>query len=762
MNRFATALGIFCFTSLVALAADPPAEAARPWSEGILSEEQRQNYASSRVENVSSQLRELINDLESNGLLEQSGGEELEGVIDVLAKVKDTNIQQAIVSLREARGPADTARSHLDKADGEIENAVTNLTALLRLSSGFGAGQLLRQEVRRLLRQEEIVWGTCRGLGRSQLEGTPIKPAELVDAASIQSELAKLAGKLGELFPVAAEEAPDAGERARVTKAGGMFVEGQVVALLAGAAQNISDANLLDAVTPQKEVIDILIAIDSLLGDEVSGGGDDLLKMIAALQEILRKQRQLSALTEAASSPEFASQRRPWQGRQRDLRGDLGRIDSQQFEPEAGGSNPLNDAGQAMGQAEAAFEVSQQQEAVPQQRAAEAALERAIAMLEKRIEEKNKPADAELVDPVEAMKKYAQLLKQLAADQKALREVTQQLAANNQEVIPNAASQGGLIDRLVALGEMPESEPPKIKSTLRRAYFAMEEAFAGLKKNDAVMAVPAQIRAEEALLEASAAAEAEAKAIEETVKKDAELNAIQKLAQALLAEQQAITAETAEATPEQVPQKAPEQSALAEKAEEAAAQDPSEASPDLAEASEAMKAAAEAMKAAAEAMKQGDKQEAKSEQAKAAEALKSAAQKAASAKSKKSKAGQKKDEGKRGGKMKGKGKSKGAKGDGKDGEGEGEGGSPKPGVSPPEPPKFAPVKLTGKNIDAKGKERYFAKGEVAGKRSDDSTSDWEVLGARDQEELTERYIQKLPVEYRDLLKDYYQALAADE
>jgi hypothetical protein len=72
------------------------------------------------------------------------------------------------------------------------------------------------------------------------------------------------------------------------------------------------------------------------------------------------------------------------------------------------------------------------------------------------------------------------------------------------------------------------------------------------------------------------------------------------------------------------------------------------------------------------------------------------------------------------------------------------------------------VKLTGKNIDAKGQERYFAKAEASGDRSDDTTSDWKVLGEREQDEMTERYIQKLPVEYRALLKDYYQAIATEE
>ncbi|MDA1045771.1 MAG: hypothetical protein O3A82_02455 [Verrucomicrobia bacterium] len=754
---------VLTFNDLVG--ADPASSGDQPWSQGVLTEEQRQNYISNRVANVSSEFSALIKDLRSNGLLEENGGEELQNAIDVLGKVKDSNIEQAIISLREAREQQKSARLHIAKADDEVEITVSDLTDLLRLSNALGSSQFLRQEIRRLLSHEEILWIDCKALGRAQLEGATIKPVDLVEAATTQSDLAALAAKLRPMFLEVAKGVTDLEERSLIKKAGILFVEGQVEILLASAAENITQGNLLGAVTPQKEAIDVLLAIDRLLGEGETDGMGDLYRMIAALQEILRKQRDLRKLTETAPQAEFASRQRQWQSLQRDLRSELARIDTKPFAPvgvdaDAGRTNPLLDAGEAMEQAEDTLGASQQKAAIGHQLNAEAELERAIAMLQKKIDEKQKPNSGK-ADPVEAMIKFAGLLKQLEEDQRALRKETQGMAANKQEVNSRAAPQDQLIERIILLGQMPEAEPATIKRTLRKAYSAMEEALSALKKNDSVVAVPAQIRAEEALAEARAAAEAEAKKLKEEAKKDAALDAVQKLAQQLLAEQKKLAALTEEATPEQVPQQAPEQSALAQKAQEAAAQVPSEASPDLAKASEAMKAAAEAMK-------QGDKEQAKSEQAKAAEALKSAAQKAASAKSKKSKSakskpGENKDEGKRGGKQKGKGKSKGAKGDGKDGDGEGEGGSPKPGSpAPPTPPKLAPVKLTGKNIDAKGQERYFAKAEASGDRSDDTTSDWKVLGEREQDEMTERYIQKLPVEYRALLKDYYQAIATDE
>ena len=104
--------------------------------------------------------------------------------------------------------------------------------------------------------------------------------------------------------------------------------------------------------------------------------------------------------------------------------------------------------------------------------------------------------------------------------------------------------------------------------------------------------------------------------------------------------------------------------------------------------------------------------------------------------------------------MKGKGKSKGAKGTGKASEGTGDGMATESGGKSGTP--------TREIKDHTTSERAFAKGSVSGTRPNDTRSDWKTLGDRKQDVVSERYIQHLPVEYRELLTDYYQALSKDE
>ena len=46
-----------------------------------------------------------------------------------------------------------------------------------------------------------------------------------------------------------------------------------------------------------------------------------------------------------------------------------------------------------------------------------------------------------------------------------------------------------------------------------------------------------------------------------------------------------------------------------------------------------------------------------------------------------------------------------------------------------------------------------------GKRPPDGRLEWEVLGKRDRAALNENFARELPLEYRAILKDYYERLA---
>jgi len=52
----------------------------------------------------------------------------------------------------------------------------------------------------------------------------------------------------------------------------------------------------------------------------------------------------------------------------------------------------------------------------------------------------------------------------------------------------------------------------------------------------------------------------------------------------------------------------------------------------------------------------------------------------------------------------------------------------------------------------------FLPGMVSGKRPPDGKLDWEVLGKRDRAALNENFARELPLEYRAVLKDYYERL----
>ena len=55
-------------------------------------------------------------------------------------------------------------------------------------------------------------------------------------------------------------------------------------------------------------------------------------------------------------------------------------------------------------------------------------------------------------------------------------------------------------------------------------------------------------------------------------------------------------------------------------------------------------------------------------------------------------------------------------------------------------------------------ELIFVQGVPDGKRPPDGKVDWEVLGKRNRAALNENFARELPLEYRAILKDYYERL----
>ena len=62
------------------------------------------------------------------------------------------------------------------------------------------------------------------------------------------------------------------------------------------------------------------------------------------------------------------------------------------------------------------------------------------------------------------------------------------------------------------------------------------------------------------------------------------------------------------------------------------------------------------------------------------------------------------------------------------------------------------------NVETDHEALIFLPGMVSGKRPPDGKLDWEVLGKRDRAALNENFARELPLEYRAILKDYYERL----
>ena len=75
------------------------------------------------------------------------------------------------------------------------------------------------------------------------------------------------------------------------------------------------------------------------------------------------------------------------------------------------------------------------------------------------------------------------------------------------------------------------------------------------------------------------------------------------------------------------------------------------------------------------------------------------------------------------------------------------------GSAPPPPP--APTDVFTEKQD---EFELFMPGAVTGVRPPDGRAEWEVLGKRDRAALNENFARELPLEHRDILKNYYERL----
>ena len=77
-------------------------------------------------------------------------------------------------------------------------------------------------------------------------------------------------------------------------------------------------------------------------------------------------------------------------------------------------------------------------------------------------------------------------------------------------------------------------------------------------------------------------------------------------------------------------------------------------------------------------------------------------------------------------------------------------------VPPPPPPEPGSPSDDAEPVDSEL--QLFLPGALTGERPKGGRLEWQVLGRRDRAALNENFARELPLEYRAILKDYYEQL----
>ena len=125
--------------------------------ERLLGQERRQLDAGRRLSKVVRRIDWLLEDLKSNGLESEGGGDRYTIAKKQLTSVGNSDVPNAVESLRSARADLAGAYAHLDRADRQIEVIVTKLNLALGEASDTLLTDVALRELRQIIKQQEFL-----------------------------------------------------------------------------------------------------------------------------------------------------------------------------------------------------------------------------------------------------------------------------------------------------------------------------------------------------------------------------------------------------------------------------------------------------------------------------------------------------------------------------------------------------------------------------------------------------------------------------
>ena len=468
-------------------------------SDRLSDEAQRQHQVNQRMDTVIDRFLAIIVDLQSNDLIKQANGPELERLVQTLKVLSTRHVPDAANYLEEARKQLAALRPNLVAADKEIEIILRELERIL--AAGAGAAEDLLRELEVIIQDEKRTHAGTREWGAQLLQnpdgrrGDPRK-----EIAAVQDRIAGRTARFMDRLRQAREAEKDPALALGMQRAHDVLQENKVPKLLTGAARDVEDKKPVAATQGQEDAIRLLEeAAKFLRPDDLASEIQRMKELRERLEAILKQQVELRETTEKVPPAEFPKEKNDLQTRERALDKEV--VDAGQNLPPL--TSPelkthLGAADRHMQQAENRIASTEQPPAVESQKQAEKALQDALKTLDQDI------ANAEQAwqqqnQPMPNLADLAQKAMELAEKQRALKQETGQTQPH---ALPKLTPpQGDLREQAQALNQqlpMPQ---------FQQAAQAMQQAAQSLQETQQAPAMQEQQKAIDALQAAAKALE---------------------------------------------------------------------------------------------------------------------------------------------------------------------------------------------------------------------------------------------------------------
>ena len=298
-------LALWCLSVFLIATPVPAQEAANTDAAGQLqSLESMQTTESRKLDKVADEVAWLLEELESNGLLDKAGGEKVAAFKTTIADVAEDNLPAAAAHLRNARLESDAYGQHLASADREIDTIIDRLSNVLAGSSTLLVQEELVTELKDIIEVQTELRGRTAEWGKMLLISPNTAGAGKGPLMQDQTSLNARVQAFIEKLEMARDEALDESAKSRFNQAalvlkpaetsaevlkGVLVTDPPVTKVLKAAVDQIDSTEVLYAVDAQDRGLTMLRAALQIL----AAGQSDLADFVAGLEKLLKKQREL-------------------------------------------------------------------------------------------------------------------------------------------------------------------------------------------------------------------------------------------------------------------------------------------------------------------------------------------------------------------------------------------------------------------------------------------------------------------------------------